>query len=189
MLPNESRAFVHKRIIAGVGGFISGGPVSGITGFIRGGQRSQQPEFTGSNRGGGLGFAPRGFAEPQCPRGQTRARDGSCRRTAGAAVGDFFSPGTPFSDTMGEAVMGRYGPALVPAEEMVATRRCPTGAVLGDDGLCYDKGTHGARRAHRLWKPERPPFLPRRDLAALDRVAALKRNKVLKRRFKALGLG
>jgi len=205
MLPNDQRAFVHKRIIGAVGGFVSGGGVTGaIRGFAQGGGGGST--FTGANRGQGLGqtainIGTRAISRAQCGPGMKRDARGLCVREGGffPAGERFFGRDLPsrggggtalaLRDDFGMAVMGRYGPALEPAVEGRTVRICPPGAVLGDDGLCYDKGSHGARRAHRLWKPERPPFLPRRDLAALDRVAALKRNKVLRRRFKALGLG
>jgi len=100
-------------------------------------------------------------------------------------------------DEFGEAVIGAFNmPALVPAVVGQIERRdgtvgpilrCPRGSVLATDDLCYSKGIKGLA-SHRKWKPGRAPFLPGRDLRALDRVAALKGNKVLKGRIKALGL-
>lgn len=189
-------SFVHKRLIGAVGGFLSGGPAGAIAGFAGGGggaPSQHRPAFTGLNPGMGLGFAPGG----PCPRGHTRTASGACRRTVGAAVGDFFTPGTPFSDQPGEAVTGGFNmPAFVPSVVGNITRidgssgpilRCPRGTVLATDNLCYAKGTKGLA-PNRKWKPGRRPFLPSQDLRALDRVAALKGNKVLKGRIRALGL-
>lgn len=191
--------FVHKRIIGAIGGFVSGGPLGAVAGFAGGGRtqgqraRDARAQFTGADRGIGLGLTQ------GCPSGHV-FRNGRCERTG---FGGFAERAIPFgqtgtlADTAGEAVAGGFNmPAFVPQVVGNISRldgssgpilRCPRGTVLATDNLCYAKGTKGLA-AHRKWRPGRPPFLPRRDLAALDRVASLRKNKTLKGRMKALNL-
>lgn len=171
---------------------------------------TRAPVFTGLERGAGLGEprtlsripVSRRLAAPTgCSPGFERnPRTGQCETTGFRGrvqrALPFGETGT-MEDEFGEAVIGAFNmPALVPAQVGTIMRRdgsvgpilrCPRGSVLATDNLCYNKGIKGLA-SHRKWKPGRRPFLPARDLRALDRVAALKGNKVLKGRIKALGL-
>jgi hypothetical protein len=74
------------------------------------------------------------LAVPQCPQG-SRDVFGRC---VDIQPGGAVSGGGMMLE-YGEAVKGQYGVALVPARRSLETRRCPKGAVLGKDGLCYNK--------------------------------------------------
>lgn len=85
----------------------------------------------------------------------------------------------------GEAVMGRYGAGLVPAQTQQRRLRCPPGAVLGKDNLCYDR----LRRGDRKWIPGRKPLLTGGDLNAISRSSRVaKRLKKKNRELQRLGL-
>lgn len=74
----------------------------------------------------------------------------------------------------GGAVVGSFGvPALQPAQASAMSLRCPPGAVLGKDNLCYQKGSIPAQ--FRKWRPARKPPISAKDWRALQtsaRVAA-----------------
>ena len=208
--------FVHKRILAGVGGFITGGGLGGaISGFVSGGgggggspggyRRAprlptapiliQRPVFTGANRGQGLGSPLTG-----CDPGMTM-RNGVCVRAGGfipaaqrfLGIGGGGTNGGP-----GEAVAGGFNmPAFTPDVVGNISRmdgssgpilRCPSGTVLATDNLCYAKGTKGLA-AHRKWKPTPPGFLPRKDIVCLRRAVSIRKNKSNRAMFRELGLG
>lgn len=87
----------------------------------------------------------------------------------------------------GEAVMGRYGAALVPAMTSTTVHRCPRGAVLGNDGLCYNK--RDLRRSDRMWVPGRKPLLTGGDLNAISKASrAAAKMKTQSKRLQKLGL-
>jgi len=75
--------------------------------------------------------------------------------------------------TFGDAVIGAFGtPALMPAQFMVPTLRCPAGMVLGKDSLCYPKQVLGARGKWRKHPADRRPPVTAADAAAIRRAAA-----------------
>jgi hypothetical protein len=87
----------------------------------------------------------------------------------------------------GEAVMGRYGAGLVPAMRSVTVKRCPPGAVLGKDEICYNR--RDLRRDDRKWVPGRRPLLTGGDLNAISRAArAAGKMKTQQKRLQKLGL-
>jgi len=193
--PGDRRAFVHKRIIGAVSGFVTGGPAGAAAGFIRGGR----PPGPGSvATSGGFGV-PRSL-DDGCPPGQRRSGTdcvtagfkGALQRTI-----PFGATGT-ISDVTGEAVMGAFNvPATVPAQVGSIERhdgvvspilRCPRGQVLATDNLCYAKGIKGLA-AFRKWKPAAKGFLPRRDVACLRRAIAIKKSKTNRAMLRELGLG
>jgi len=65
----------------------------------------------------------------------------------------------------GEAVMGRYGAAMSPAVIPQQVHRCPRGAVLGNDGLCYNR--RDLRNSERKWPAPRKPLLTGGQLNAI----------------------
>jgi len=77
-------------------------------------------------------------------------------------------PGGP-SFGQGELVKGRYGPAEEPFFETRNIRSCLAGFVLGDDKLCYKKGT--ITNKQRLWPKGTAPLLTGGQMKAI-RVAA-----------------
>jgi len=114
-------------------------------------------------------------SRPSCPQGFFRDRSGQCREKR-ALVPDplepFIFPGgarplprppkreTPMAVINGEfgaAEQGQFGAGLVPASGAVFTRKCPRGAVLGKDGLCYNKGA--ISNTQRMWPRGRRPLL------------------------------
>ena len=79
-------------------------------------------------------------------------------------------------DVYGEATIGSFGmPALVPFTEAVPVNRCPPGAVLGKDNLCYMKGSIPNR--WRKWPKPPRPALTAGDMKTLRRAETLK-NRV-----------
>lgn len=87
----------------------------------------------------------------------------------------------------GEAVMGRYGPALVPAQAATVIRRCPRGAVLGNDGLCYNRKDLAKR--DRMHIPARKPLLTGGDLNAISRAnRAANKLKAQQKRLQQMGM-
>lgn len=87
----------------------------------------------------------------------------------------------------GEAVMGRYGAGLVPAMRSMTVNRCPPGAVLGKDNICYNR--RDIRRDERKWAPGRRPLLTGGDLNAISRAArAAGKMKTQQKRLQKLGL-
>lgn len=87
----------------------------------------------------------------------------------------------------GEAVMGRYGAGMQPAQRSAVVRMCPQGAVLGNDGLCYNK--RDLRRTDRKWIPPRKPLLTGGDLNAIARAArAANKLKTQQKRLQKLGM-
>jgi len=64
------------------------------------------------------------------------------------------------TDDFGMAVRGAFGmPAIEPAVEMRQHRSCPTGMVLGRDGLCYPKAVLRRDSKFREWRPGMRPIL------------------------------
>ena len=194
----DCRRFVHKRIGRAIGGFIGGGPISAIGGFFGGGGGRKgipgggRPGVPGgcsvgmvrdtfgncvpvSGFGGGGGAGGRAKTCDQLRRGDFRDQAEYQRRCAGAG-GEF-----------GQAVMGRYGAALVPAQRSAVTLHCPKGAVLGDDDLCYNR--RELRNTDRKWPRGRRPLLTGGEMRAIsiaNRAAGkLRRNQ---KRLQAMGM-
>lgn len=131
--------------------------------------------------------------EATCPEG-TVNQDGQCVETGFRGQVERFLPGGQtgtLSDLAGAAVTGAFGlPARYPAQvgqimkgagspcgaQMVPILRCPRGMRLGDDDLCYVKGTRGV-----VWKHAKParPLLSSRDGKILRKAKSL--EKKLKR--------
>ena len=76
---------------------------------------------------------------------------------------------------VGEAVMGRYGAALVPGSQIVDRATCLRGMQLGDDGLCYNRGNISNKQ--RMWPAGRKPLLTGGEMNAI-RIAARSRARV-----------
>lgn len=64
MRPNDERGILHKRILGGIGGFISGGPVGAAAGFFGGGKNGAPFPFTGGGGTGGSLPLPFNGGEP-----------------------------------------------------------------------------------------------------------------------------
>lgn len=141
---------------------------------------AEQSELDAAARDAGVDSCPDGFEE----------RDGDCVRTGMRGTIERTLPGGrtgTMSDVFGDAVIGAFGiPAIVPADVGSIQRadgsvgpilRCPPGAVLGKDSLCYMKGSIPVQfRKHR---PSPRPLLSAADGKTLRRAKTL--EKKLKR--------
>jgi len=92
---------------------------------------------------------------------------GRCKIFAGRQTGPDdaalqIGPGTP----VGEAVMGRYGAALVPGSKIVDRAVCLPGMQLGDDGFCYNRGQ--ISNSQRMWPRGRRPLLTGGEMRAIS---------------------
>jgi len=127
---------------------------------------------------------PTGLAVPEtkCPNGQIGIPPACFDLMPG---GDTQGGGMYIG--YGEAVMGRYGAAIQPAVRSVELHRCPRGAVLGNDGLCYN--ARDLRKSDRKWVPGRKPLLTGGDLNAIARASrAANKMKTQQKRLQKLGL-
>jgi len=77
------------------------------------------------------------------------------------------SPISPLgAETLGgEAIMGRFGPAMVPGSVIRDIATCDAGMALGKDGLCYDHLPNRDRKYPR----GRRPLLTGGDMRAISR--------------------
>jgi len=170
-------------IVGGVGGFITGGPVGAFTGAVAGwgtggGESPSSPGTTIP------GYTP-GIVATQCPTGY-RWSGTQCvaegfggwveRVLPGGATGTL--PETPGG--AGGATMGAFGiPAMMPFQVGTINGgpilRCPSGAVLGKDNLCYMKGS--IPNQHRKWPRGTRPLLTGGEMKTLRKIRTLE-NKV-----------
>lgn len=96
--------------------------------------------------------------------GKARGRDSALQRPAGGGMG-----GWP------------------PMEFSVSRADCGRGAVLGQDGLCYDKRSISNRQ--RMWPRARKPLLTGGDLNCIAKASrAANRMKTQTKRLKKLGM-
>lgn len=175
-----------------VTGALTGGPagafLGGLTGFAGsgGGSRGCPPGFSGNPcqpTRGRIGPPGQTFAPPG-PTGPPGGRKGNLPATVPGGfkgcppgtvldddTGECFSPlsgpgSRALTDQFGEAVMGRYGAALVPKRKMVRNAICPRGTILGDDGLCYNN--HDLTNKQRKWPKGRAPLLTGGEVNAIS---------------------
>lgn len=73
-----------------------------------------------------------------------------------------LGPGTP----VGEAVMGRFGAALVAGSRIIDRAVCLRGMVLAVDGLCYNRSQ--IKNSERMWPRGRRPLLTGGDMRAIS---------------------
>lgn len=128
-------------------------------------------------------------AAASCPDGyQVNPQTGICEKSGTMGAVQRYLPGGQtgtMADIYGQAVVGAFGiPALVPAQVGTITRRdgtvnsvlrCPPGAVLGKDSLCYQKGT--IAKKFRKWPPPstRCPISPR-DWKAIKSIGRVQKT-------------
>lgn len=192
--PGDERGFVHKKII----GFIKKPAVKFlapvVTGLVGGliskgrGEDAPPPSPTEEKQRGmelklraETGLAPQSFAGTgtaiatrDCPRNMRRDfESGRCEPAAG--------------QEMGEAMMGRYGAALVPGILQIDRAVCLRGMQLGNDGLCYNKSQISNKQ--RLWPRGRRPLLTGGEMRAIG-VASRAGTKLDRTtsRLRALGM-
>jgi len=169
--PADTRAFVHRRIIGGIGGFLTGGPAGAITGIVTGGGPTipQGPtDFVGATAASG-----------PCPGiGMRRdPRTGECKRFIGRESGrDRPAPNGRGLDRSGQGYA--HHPHL-PMEDAVTVRRCQRGHVLSWEGLCVSK--RDIRNSDRMYPKPPAPLGTRTQLKAVRVASAfgtkLKANK------------
>lgn len=174
--PGDERRFLHKKIFGGissiaglVGNVIPGASlVSGITGALAGKKQAIPQSFpqgisTAAGIPIGTSFQPGGGLQFIGPKGNGPCAPGTVMGPKGVCV----SPKSPLGRErlQGQAVMGRFGPAAVAEDEIRSVAVCPTGMVLGKDGLCYD---HLPNR-DRLYPRGRRPLLTGGDMRAISR--------------------
>lgn len=161
--PNFS---ILDAIIKGGIGFVTGGVPGAAAGFGEGFFGPTDSPIAQPGAFGGMGAT--------CP-------DGSFP-IAGRCVDPlaFIPGGDPLVSTRtGVAVMGAFGiPAMTPAVVGQINgrpiRRCPSGAVLGKDELCYMKGS--IPRQFRKWAPAPKPPMSAADAKALRRIGTLQKK-------------
>jgi hypothetical protein len=99
-------------------------------------------------------------------------RTGDCRMFIGTQSGVDPTP-------VGDAVMGRFGPALVPGRKVIDEKTCLRGMVLGLDSLCYNsKGPGRISNKNRLWPKGAKP------LGSPEQTRALRISAQFGRQFK-----
>jgi len=179
-------------ILGGVGGFLTGGPAGAVTGAIGGyygtggGETNSSPGVQNTGVGGGLvSGCPTGYEWDGTQCVQSGLGGLAARILPGGNTGTIP---TTTAGSYGQAVMGAWGqPALVPAQVGTINGgpilRCPTGAVLGKDNLCYQKGS--IPNKYRKWPRGSRPLLTGGEMKTLRKVRSLE-NKV-KRAWTAAG--
>jgi len=200
--PGDVRHFIHKKIFGGikgvVGGFLKGGPIGaiggGLSGFLGGGTKAI-PQLTGCPPGffatpqgcaplpsPSLQFAPVapptaiGFGQPGAFPQPTRMQE-QIRREQGLAV----------DPAAGVPVMGQFGAGTEPEVFDTMVRRCPRKAVLGADGICYNRGD--LRNSDRWWPRGRRPLLTGGDMRAISTASsAAKKLQRKQKQLQSLGL-
>lgn len=122
-----------------------------------------------------------------CPQGyEFNPSSGQCEEQGvGGVIRRTLPGGATGTTQFGAAVMGAFGiPALQPAVVGQRTNdrgetnpilKCPSGAVLGKDNLCYQKSS--IPRKFRKWRPAPKPPMSASDAKALRRIGTLQ-NKV-----------
>lgn len=145
----ESRGFVHKRIIGGIGGFLTGGPAGAVGGFIGGGSPvipTGPTDFSGNLAASSSACIPPFRVDP---------RTGRCTTPFLGSV-----PGPdPRGNGSGERFDGSMHHPHAPMVVSVATRRCGRGHVLSWRGECVSK--KDIRNSDRMYpKPRRPLGTP-----------------------------
>jgi len=174
-------------------------------------RRGTELKFGGQTRSiGNEGFrslGTGGSSEPGgCPDGFSVGPSGGCERAksitgpGNCAPGTFWDPelqfcvspdsdfgGRQLADQFGQAVMGRFGAGLLPAVRQGVTLRCPRGAVLGIDSICYNR--KDIDNDERKWPRGRRPLLTGGDLNAITRAnRAARRVEATTKRLQSMGM-
>lgn len=198
--PGDTRGFLHKSkfgkfiggavktLVPGVGQAVSA--FEDVKSFLGGG--GLPPDVPGRKSfGRNRGITPTPLVLPTGTPGGGRggtacdfpmeiAPDGTCREPT---VDRFGVPLDPF----GEAQVGRFGAGLVPAVRAGVTRHCPRGAVLGSDGLCYNR--RDIRNSDRMWPRGTRPLLTGGDMRCI-RIASGASRKLRRKekQLRAMGM-
>lgn len=167
--PTDERPFIHKKILGGISKLAGILPIpganiiSGIAGGLGGVGRpvispvtpqtfTPQPQATtipGRMSVGASGAAPCQFPLILNPQGQCVSHE--------SPLGQGTAVGMP--------IAGLYGAGFVPGSEIRDIAVCPSGFVLGTDGICYDH----LRNRQRMYPRGRRPLLTGGDLNAITK--------------------
>ena len=148
------------------GGFITGGPIGAIGALVPTGTPGIPGRTDGICPPGTPGCGPQRLVGAQgCPRGTVWD---PATQTCVATISPFG--GRALADQFGEAVMGQYGAALVPAQREGMTLVCPPKAVLGADNLCYNR--RDISNKERKWPRGRRPLLTGGEMRAISIASA-----------------
>lgn len=134
------------------------------------------------------GTKPTGFVggSGACPTGYRWDGQRCIETGMGGAIERFLPGGQTGTgmDVYGQAVVGAWGkPALVPYTGSIPTRRCPPGAVLGKDNLCYARNS--IPNSERKWPKPPRPLLTAQEMKTLRKIKSL--EKKVKRAWQAAG--
>lgn len=135
-----------------------------------GGGTGGEPSVGGSDTGmtGSNNLVNNGGCQP----GYTKVGSTCVANNAGAYLPGGQPATLPTSGTQvagyGPAVIGSFGiPALSPASFSEVRLKCPPGAVLGKDNLCYNKSS--IPKKFRKWAPAPKPPVTASDAKAIRR--------------------
>lgn len=154
---------IFTKLVGGAAGFLTGGPAGALVGAgLIGGGGKRDRILNSRTEPLSIGAGDR---RAPCFPGFFRDEvDGKCKPDfLGGRAPTFPRPdpvngvarGAPF-----EVTTGAFGmPASVPKVEMREHHSCPTGMVLGEDGLCYPKAVLRRNSRFRRWKPGARPVL------------------------------
>lgn len=127
--------------------------------------------FGGGNGGAG-GPGGQNLQPPTnlgCPAGYKPAPNGGCQLEG---LGPLLPGDIGRQDFGWGAVNGRWGAGYVPITVQRTYRACPPGAVLGKDGVCYDR----LARTNREHNPGAKPFMTGGEVTILRRAKALRKR-------------
>ncbi len=193
----DERGFVHKRIGGAIKGFISGGPIGAVGGFVSGGGPGPSLPVLRTP----IARVVPTRAAAICPPGFFETPAGGCQaisapeprpfidpfalpRAIGRGISQLFDggPAAAAPGMVSEAVMGRFGAGFEPELLSTTTRRCGRGAVLGLDGICYNR--RDLRNSERFWPRGRRPLLTGGEMRCISVASAA--AKKLQRKQKQL---
>lgn len=191
--PGDKRGFIHKKLLGGIGKIAGILPIPGagiistvartLAGSGRTGQRpnqltAQEKELArgfkfGGGGGGGVTRVLGGEIGACLPGFRPDFVTGVCEPAAG--------------QVLGEATLGQYGAGMVPGIMQISRGVCARGMLLGNDGICYNKGQISNRQ--RMWPAGRKPLLSGGDMRAISIAArAGKRMEGATKRLQRLGM-
>jgi len=186
-VPSDVRRFVHKRLLRGVTGLVTGGPLAGITSFIAPDTPQPRRVQVGTEvKFRTAPFAPKAAGCP--PLMKPHPVTGKCEFFFGTQPGPDdrplrTGPGLP----IGDVVMGQFGAGEMPGSEIIDRAVCRRGMVLGSDSVCYNRSQ--IRNADRMWPRGRRPLLTGGDMRAISTAArAGKRLEGATKRLQKIGL-
>jgi len=150
-----------------------------------------------------IGAIPGAGGQAGCPPGFFRIGAGDCRPLSGIfgrprPSTQFERPtpapfvpiaettGFPGGAVQGDPVMGRFGAGFEPDLFATTTRRCGRGAVLGLDGICYNR--RDLRNSERFWPRGRRPLLTGGEMRCIS-VASSAAKKLQKKQKQLTELG